>query len=188
MVVVGWPRGESVGATPSNGAAVENILVDASASPSEKVGEVVVDVDGKVEHPGVVNLASGSRVIDAIKAAGGTTRNADTGTLNLAEILIDGQQVVVPSQRESQPGAPPSVPGTTASSSTPAPTTSGATVSINSASAAELEVLPGIGPVLAAAIVDWRVQNGGFTAIEQLQEVSGIGPATYAELAPFVRL
>ena len=164
-----------------------NILVGASASPSEQADLVIVDVDGKVEHPGVVELSNGARVIDAIKAAGGTTRHGDTGSLNLAEILIDGQQVVIPSERQGETASPAPVAGSTASGSTPAPS-AGAAVSINSASATELEVLPGIGPVLAAAIVDWRTQNGGFTSIEQLQEVSGIGPATYAELAPLVRL
>ncbi|MFL6179312.1 MAG: helix-hairpin-helix domain-containing protein [Actinomycetes bacterium] len=187
MVVVGWPRGEEVRSSPRDETAMANILVEASASPSEQAGLVVVDVDGKVEHPGVVELSNGSRVIDAIKAAGGTTRHADTGSLNLAEILIDGQQVVIPSKRQSEAASPAPVAGSTSSGSTPAPS-AGAAVSINSASATELEVLPGIGPVLAAAIVDWRTQNGGFTSIEQLQEVSGIGPATYAELAPLVRL
>ena len=187
MVVVGWPRGEEVPSGPRDETAMANILVEASASPSEQASLVVVDVDGKVERPGVVELSSGSRVIDAIKAAGGTTRHADTGSLNLAEILIDGQQVVIPSERQSVTASPAPVAGSTMSGSTPAPS-AGAAVSINSASATELEVLPGIGPVLAAAIVDWRTQNGGFTSIEQLQEVSGIGPATYAELAPLVRL
>jgi competence protein ComEA len=150
---------------------------------------LVVDVDGKVHSPGVVELSTGSRVIDAIKAAGGVTRHGDTGALNLAEVLIDGQQVVVP--RAGADGSVVSgvVPGGTAEPVAPVPTSGpAATVSINSASTTELEVLPGIGPVLAAAIVEWRTQNGGFTSIEQLQEVSGIGPATYAELAPLVRL
>jgi competence protein ComEA len=187
MVVVGWPRGQPVGDTTTE-RAVDNILVDASASPSVAVDGVVVDVDGKVQRPGVVELPGGSRVIDAIKAAGGVTRNADTGTLNLAELLIDGQQVVVPSHAESVVGSSQVLPGSSAGGATPSPGVSAGTVSINSATAAELEVLPGIGPVLAAAIVDWRTQNGGFTSIEQLQEVSGIGPATYAELAPLVRL
>jgi competence protein ComEA len=149
---------------------------------------LVVDVDGKVHSPGVVELSTGSRVIDAIKAAGGVTRHGDTGALNLAEVLIDGQQVVVPAASADESVASGVVPGETPGSVAPVPTSAAATVSINSASTIELEVLPGIGPVLAAAIVEWRTQNGGFTSIEQLQEVSGIGPATYAELAPHVRL
>jgi competence protein ComEA len=188
VLVVGWPRGEQVAAPMDDHRAVQNILTNTSASPSTGAAGVVVDVDGKVRHPGVVELPSGARIIDAIKAAGGVTHNADTGTLNLAEILIDGQQVVVPSRRQSEPVTSSGPLGSAAGTATPAPGAGTPTVSINSATPVELEVLPGIGPVLAAAIVDWRTQNGGFTSIEQLQEVSGIGPATFAELAPFVRL
>ena len=115
-------------------------------------------------------------------------RGADAGPLNLAQPLVDGEQVIVPSRGDSASALPGAVaPGST----TPAPTgvaPGTGQVSINSASEAELDILPGIGPVLAAAIVEWRTQNGGFSSIEQLQEVSGIGPATYAELAPLVRL
>jgi len=149
---------------------------------------VVVDVDGKVRRPGIVELAEGSRVIDAIKEAGGLAHRGDTGALNLAEVLIDGQQIVVPAVGEVPAAGGDVIPGATAGEP-PAPG-SGAvgSVSINSAAQAELETLPGIGPVLAAAIVEWRTQNGGFTSVEQLQEVSGIGPVTFAELAPLVRL
>jgi competence protein ComEA len=192
MVIVGWPRGAQVpdGARRADDAqAVTNVLVEPSASSSTSTSGdlVIVDVDGSVRRPGVVRLSSGSRVIDAIKAAGGATHNADTGALNLAELLIDGQQVIVPSNRASvgDVGTGPAGVG-----STPLPSSSTATmvVSINSATAEELETLPGIGPVLAAAIVQWRTDNGGFASIEQLQDVSGIGPATYADLAPLVRL
>lgn len=188
VVVWGWPRGGAVPVAPSGEEAptVGNVLADPSPSAST-AAQLVVDVDGEVRHPGVVELATGSRVVDALKAAGGVTRLGDTGDLNLAEVLIDGQQVVVPSTRDSETGVIPTPPV----SGTPGPTpgTSATdTVSLNSATATELEVLPGIGPVLAAAIIDWRTQNGGFTSIEQLEDVSGIGPATFAEIAPLVRL
>jgi competence protein ComEA len=158
------------------------VLIEPSPTSSSKT-LVVVDVDGAVRHPGVVQLPDGMRVIDAIERAGGLTRSADTGALNLAELLIDGQQVVVPSTTGAgaTPAEPPSADGAVA------PSAAGP-VSLNSASEAELETLPGIGPVLAAAIVQWRTDNGGFTSIDQLQDVSGIGPATFAELAPLVRL
>jgi competence protein ComEA len=190
MVIVGWPRGEAVPSQAQqvdDAQAVTNVLVDPSASVSATAGLVVIDVDGSVRRPGVVRLPSGSRVIDAIKAAGGTTPHADTGALNLAEVLIDGQQVVVPSTRESI-GTVSAAPGTVSTTPLPSSGAGTATVSLNSASAEELETLPGIGPVLAAAIVQWRTDNGGFTSIEQLQEVSGIGPATYADVAPLIRL
>lgn len=190
VVVWGWPRGDTVPGAPSD-TGVEapvagNVLVDPSPSVPA-APEVVVDVDGEVRHPGVVKLASGSRVVDALKAAGGVTRLGDTGDLNLAEVLIDGQQVVVPSMRAGVTGALPTAP--LGGVPSPAPGTSAAgSVSLNSATATELEVLPGIGPVLAAAIIEWRTQNGGFTSVEQLEDVSGIGPATFAEIAPLVRL
>lgn len=184
VVIWGWPRGTAV-ESPGAAEAVashSNVLVDQSPSASP-AALLVIDVDGEVRRPGVVELAPGSRVVDALKAAGGVTGAGDTGDLNLAELLIDGQQVVVPSTRDPVTSAPVAPSGGTA----PGPT-SAAMVSLNSASAVELETLPGIGPVLAAAIVEWRAQNGGFTSIEQLQDVSGIGPATFAELAPLVRL
>jgi competence protein ComEA len=187
VIVVGWPRGTAAGA---DGDDVSNGKPEASNSellvePSAASDEVVVDVDGKVKRPGVVQLPAGSRVIDAIEAAGGVRRSGDTGALNLAEMLIDGQQIVVPKVGASDEPTEV-VPGS--STGTPAATPTAATVSINTADATELETLPGIGPVLAAAIVQWRTDNGAFTSVEQLQEVSGIGPATYAELAPLVRL
>lgn len=187
VVLVGWPRGTAVGddgndvASAPTDAATNELLVE----PSPATDEVVVDVDGKVKRPGVVALATGSRVIDAIEAAGGLRRSGDTGALNLAEMLIDGQQIVVPKVGAAE-STPEMVPGS--STGAPTPGTSAITVSINTAETTELETLPGIGPVLAAAIVQWRTDNGAFTSLEQLQEVSGIGPATYAELAPLVRL
>jgi competence protein ComEA len=145
---------------------------------------VVVDVDGAVRRAGVVTLPEGSRVADAIEAAGGLASKADTAALNLAQVLIDGEQVVVPKRGS---GGQSAGSGLTAPSSSGAPAAPGL-VNLNTATAVELETLPGIGPVLAAAIVDWRTQNGGFTSVEQLEQVSGIGPATFAQLAPLVRV
>jgi competence protein ComEA len=190
VVVLGWPRGEvAPPASEGMGATGQNALAEpTSPSVDGQDSVVVVDVDGRVRRPGVVELPGGSRVVDAIDASGGLARGADTGPLNLAKPLVDGEQVIVPA-RGDPASAPPGVvtPGSAPSMPTGADPGAGL-VSINTATETELDTLPGIGPVLAAAIVEWRTQSGGFTSVEQLQEVSGIGPATYAELAPLVRL
>lgn len=141
-------------------------LVSTSPSPA---GEVVVDVAGKVAHPGVVTLPLGARVGDALHAAGGPLPGVDLSALNLARKLVDGEQVLVGI-------APP--PGTAAG-----PATAGSgLVNLNTATADQLESLPGVGPVLAQRIVDWRQTHGAFRSVEQLREVSGIGAAKYADL------
>jgi competence protein ComEA len=137
---------------------------------------VVVDVTGKVREPGVVTLPEGSRVVDALEAAGGARPKADTTGLNLARVLADGEQV-----RVDVPGAPPAPTGGGPSSS-PAP------VDLNTADLATLEELPGVGPVLAQRILDHRESTGGFTAVDELQEVSGIGDQTLADLRDRVRV
>lgn len=140
---------------------------------------VVVDVAGKVRRPGIATLPLGSRVVDAIEAAGGVRRGVDLTPLNLARVLVDGEQIVV--------GLPQ--PGGVAAPAASAPGgTTGPMVNINVATQSELEELPGVGPVTAAAILQWRTDNGPFTSVDELLEVSGIGDATLAELAPFVTL
>jgi competence protein ComEA len=118
--------------------------------------------------------------VDALEAAGGARRGVRLGSLNLARVLTDGEQVVVGVR------APPGV----AASAASAPTSAGSTalVDINTASQAELETLPDVGPVTAQAILDFRAQNGSFTAVDELLEVSGIGEATLAKIAPHVTL
>lgn len=181
VVVMGWPRGDvAPPAAREQKGQSQNALLD-SPSPSAAGETVVVDLDGRVRRPGVVELPLGARVVDAIEEAGGLAPGADTGALNLAQVLVDGEQVVVPRRGAATPALGATAP-------TPGGLASAAPVSINTASEAELDTLPGIGPVLAAAIVEWRTQHGGFSSIEQLQDVSGIGPSTYAELAPLVRL
>ncbi|MEO5710405.1 MAG: ComEA family DNA-binding protein [Nocardioidaceae bacterium] len=152
------------------------------ATPSSPSGSIVVDVAGKVRRPGIATLPLGSRVVDAVEAAGGTRPGVRLGALNLARVLTDGEQVVV-----GQPGAP----GVAASAaSAPGAGTVGATpmVNLNSASQAQLEELPGVGPVTAQAILAFRTEQGPFTAVDELLEVSGIGDATLAEIAPFATL
>lgn len=145
----------------------------ASASPTTVI---LVDVAGWVRRPGVYEFAEGARVIDAIDAAGGARPGAVLSSLNLAAPLVDGTQVLVPKESQS---APTTETGTE---------TSGATglVNVNSATNAELETLPGIGEVIAQAIVDHRTENGPFTSVEQLVDVSGIGDATLENIRELV--
>ncbi len=147
----------------------------ASASPSTTL---IVDVTGWVRKPGVFAFEPGDRVIDAVERAGGARDNADLTLLNLAAPLVDGQQILVP--EEGAP-APSAVPGTTG-----VPGATGGLVNINTADEATLETLNGVGPVLAASIIAYRTEHGSFTSIDQLDEVSGIGPATMEDLRPQV--
>ncbi|MFD0686587.1 ComEA family DNA-binding protein [Actinomadura fibrosa] len=137
---------------------------------------VVVHVLGKVKHPGVITLPPGSRVAEAIKAAGGVRPGNDTGTLNLARKIVDGEQIPVgirpPSPTPPSSGAPPPTPGTSASTA----------LDLNAATAEQLDQLPGVGPVLAQRIVDYRTQHGAFRSVDQLQEVNGIGARRFADL------
>lgn len=155
--------------------------VGAQPSPTA-AGELVVDVQGKVRHPGVVRLPAGARVLDALRAAGGPRPGVPTSSLNLAAQLTDGEQVVL-EPGGAAPGRPAG-PGGVAGSGAP----SGAVVDLNRATLADLDGLPGVGPVLAARIVDWREEHGRFTSVEELQEVPGIGPSTYADLKDRVRV
>lgn len=136
---------------------------------------VVVDVGGAVKRPGVVELEAGSRVIDAIEAAGGLLDDADCETINQAEVLQDAQKVYVPHEGESQTAVATEATATSPSNTTPL-------VNINTAGVSELDALPGIGPATAQAIVDDREANGSFTAPEDLMRVSGIGEKKYAKL------
>ena len=151
-----------------------------ATSPSS--GSIVVDVAGKVRRPGIATLPLGSRVVDALEAAGGARPGAHLGGLNLARVLADGEQILV---------GMPAADGVAASAAS-APTSGSAgaapMVNINSATQSELEELPGVGPVTAQKILAFRTENGAFTAVDELLEVSGIGDATLAEMAPFVTL
>lgn len=137
---------------------------------------VVVDVAGKVRTPGLVELPGGSRVADALEAAGGARPGVSLSGLNLARLLVDGEQILV--GRSAPPGvAAGPLP-------TGAPTGTTALVNLNTADQATLETLPEVGPVTAAAIIAWRTEHGAFTAVEELLEIDGIGDATLAQIAP----
>ncbi|MFD8521097.1 helix-hairpin-helix domain-containing protein [Streptomyces capillispiralis] len=159
---------------------------DGSAAP-----EIVVDVSGKVRDPGTHRLPAGSRVEDALRAAGGVRPGTRTDTLNRARFLVDGEQVVVGGPT---PAAAPGVASSgTASggSGGGAGTAAGAgpavPVSLNTATLDQLDTLPGVGPVLAQHIVDYRTRNGGFRSVDELREVNGIGDRRFADLRDLVR-
>jgi competence protein ComEA len=157
---------------------------------------VVVSVVGLVHTPGLVTLAPGSRIADALKAAGGTTDGADTVGLNLARQLDDGEQIVVGlAPVKGQPAAlgssvsPGSTdPTPTSSASRPAKGGPAQMVNLNTATVQQLDTLPGVGPVMAAAIVAWRQAHGKFTSVDQLGEVDGIGTGRLEKLRPLVRV
>jgi len=151
----------------------------APADPGETGGTVTVDVTGKVRRPGIAVLDPGARVIDALEAAGGARPGVDLTALNLARLLVDGEQIVVGVAAPTGVGASGTAP-------IPPEATTGPLVNINTADHALLETLPDVGPVTAEAIIAWRTEHGGFTAIDELLEVDGIGDATLAELTPHV--
>ena len=164
------------------------------AGPKPTGQALVVSVIGLVQQPGLVTLAPEARVADAVSAAGGPLHGADTVGLNLARHLADGEQIVVGVAAPA--GQPPvlgsSVGGAGADSRTSdrpaAPAKPAVPVDLNSATVDQLDALPGVGPVTAAAIVAWRSANGRFTTVDQLGEIDGIGPARLEKLRPMVRV
>lgn len=142
------------------------------AEPAVPEARLVVHVVGQVLDPGVVTLPEGSRVADAVEAAGGAGPEADLSAVNLARVVVDGEQVVVP-----RPGEALAVADGEGS---------GGLVGLNSADVATFDTLPGIGPVLAQRIVDWRDAHGAFSSVDELAEVSGIGPALLGDVRDLV--
>ena len=154
----------------------------APGGPSAGAGSVVVHVTGAVIRPGVVTLGEGSRVNDAIGAAGGVSPDADTQQLNLARVLTDGEQIRVPRIGEVLPDPAPQpgaavTPGTGTAPGKPGAGSASGIVNINTASASDLEKLPGIGPALAQRIVEYRDSHGPFASVDALTDVPGIGKA-----------
>ncbi|MFF8829545.1 helix-hairpin-helix domain-containing protein [Streptomyces sp. NPDC015131] len=169
----------------------------AGERPAAGAPFVVVDVSGKVRRPGVLRLPAGSRVADALTAAGGARPGTDLTALNRARILMDGEHVVVGAVPGPVGGQAPGVPGSpgavgsvgSSGSSGNAGSVGGAAgpVSLNTATVEQLDTLPGVGPVLAQHIVDYRTQHGGFRSVDQLRDVNGIGERRFADLQPLVR-
>lgn len=164
----------------------------AGGSAGNSRGNIIVHVAGAVVRAGIVELPQGSRLHEAIAAAGGSAPGADPDQLNLAAVLEDGQKVLVPRQGETVPagsapatgsGAPGS-PAGGADGTAPAP----GKVNLNTAGVEELGTLPHVGPVLAQRIVEWRAGHGRFQRVEELDAVDGIGPKLLAALLPLVRV
>ncbi|MDQ3620216.1 MAG: helix-hairpin-helix domain-containing protein [Actinomycetota bacterium] len=184
-----WSRGAPAQIAPPSRSTV---AVDTGASPTpgaivppdSSTQSIFVHVAGAVRRPGLYEFPPGARVADAIDAARGARSPAGLNQINLAEPLVDGQKIHV-----LRPGA--ALPTTTATSGAPAPDSSGTTgalVNLNAADQIALESIPGVGPVTATAILDFRAQVGTFTSIDQLLDVSGIGPATLESIRPYVTL
>lgn len=181
--------------TPGMAPAGGGSPVDAPGAEAGATGQFRVYVVGQVRRPGVVTLPAGARVEDAVQAVGGATVKADLAVMNLARRVVDGERIVVPRPGEKVPTADP-VPdpaagagaGATAGAAGSMGAVPGAPVDLNTATVAQLDALPGVGPVIAARIVTWRQENGRFTTVDDLAEVQGIGDATMANLRPLVRV
>ncbi|MFB7258010.1 helix-hairpin-helix domain-containing protein [Streptomyces nojiriensis] len=153
----------------------------AGAAGAAGAARIVVDVSGKVRDPGVRRLPAGSRVEDALAAAGGVRPGTDTTGLNRARVLVDGEQVVVGAPAQPPPAAGAGGGSGPGSGLGPGP------LSLGSATVAQLDGLPGVGPVLAQHIVDFRTARGGFRSVEELRQVDGIGERRFADLRTLVR-
>jgi competence protein ComEA len=188
LVLIVWtwldrPRVTPIPGSSQGGAASAAPSASVARPSPAEVGEaastsatVVVSVVGLVARPGLVTLPTGSRVADAVTAAGGLLPGADATSVNMAAVVADGQQLAV--------GVPGAAGAAAGGASGTGPRSSGAgPVDLNSATAADLDALPGIGPVLAQRIIDYRSQLGRFTTVDQLDDVPGIGPALYGRLS-----
>ena len=180
------PFARSAGTTPSGAGSTSDTGV-AGPTPTTVAAQIVVQAAGAVVQPGVYRLAAGARVADLVAAAGGLTPDGDPDRVNLASLLVDGARVYLPHRGEVTPPAPVSdggggSAGGSASSAPPAP------VDLNTATADELDTLPGIGPATAAAILDYRQRHGPFRSVDDLAQVRGIGDAKLAQLRDRVRV
>lgn len=167
--------GAGSGGTPAAGGRADGPRVSARRDAVRGTA-VTVDVAGKVRRPGIRRLPGGSRVADALGAAGGALPGTDTSGVNLARVLADGEQILVGMPAQA---APPVAGG---SGGTPT-----APIGLNAATAEQLETLPGVGPVLARHILEYRTQHGGFRSVEDLRNVTGIGDRRFADLRPLVQ-
>jgi competence protein ComEA len=149
----------------------------AKARSAPATAQLYVDVVGAVRRPGLYRLRARSRVADAVGRAGGPTRNAQLDLINLAALVADGEQVVVPRRGAIAPAAA-GAGGSAAAAGGP--------VHLNGATLEQLDALPGVGPVTAKKIIDYRTQHGGFSSVDELDAVPGIGPARLADLRPLV--
>ncbi|WUB84923.1 ComEA family DNA-binding protein [Streptomyces platensis] len=179
---------------PSLPSASSSATAAANGPPGNAGRQLVVDVTGKVRHPGIQRMPPGSRVVDALRAAGGVLHGANIRGLNRARLLTDGEQIVVGAAGEAgggggagggsgSAGVGAGGPGSGPPSAGAGP---GGPVSLSTATEQQLDSLPGVGPVLARHIVEFRTQHGGFTSVDQLRQVTGIGDRRFADLRPLV--
>lgn len=159
--------------------AVPTVMSSPGPTPTP-TPSIQVHVIGAVKRPGVVSVPEGSRVADAIDAAGGLDAAADPGELNLAAVIADGSQIAIGTQRKPR--------GEIHSTASEGVDSAAGSINLNTATVAQLDTLPGVGPVTAQKIIDWREANKRFARVEELQEIDGIGPKSYAEIAPHVRV
>jgi competence protein ComEA len=165
---------------PAAPLASSRVPLGATAATASKL---VVDVVGAVRRPGLYRLRDGARIADAVRHAGGATRRADVALINLAAPIVDGMQIVVPARAPAPAGGSAPSPVSVPSGDVGLPA---ARVSLSSATAEQLDSLPGIGPVTAKKIVDWRAAHGPFRSVDALDEVPGIGPAKLEQLRDLV--
>lgn len=183
VVVPGAAPAPIAAPVPAGGAVPPAAVAGAAAGG---VARIVVDVSGKVRDPGVRRLPAGSRVEDALAAAGGVRPGTDTTGLNRARVLVDGEQVLVGAPAQPAGGGIGGAvggPGGGGGGGGPNP----GPISLGSATVAQLDGLPGVGPVLAQHIVDFRTARGGFRSVEELRQVNGIGERRFADLRGLVR-
>jgi competence protein ComEA len=176
LLAIAGSRLSGIGASegPSTAAPLARLQAGGAEAGTGMAAALVVHVVGAVHRPGLFRLKEGSRVADAVARAGGPTRRADLSAVNLAAPLADGQQVIVP--RRGPPGA----------AATGVGGAHGAKVSLAIATVDQLDELPGIGPVTAQKIVDWRASHGPFQSVDDLDDVPGIGPARIEQLRDLV--
>ena len=165
---------------PSGAAPYDSQGADPQGSDPSPAGVVYVQVVGQVVTPGLYQLRDGDRVMDAVAAAGGLTAAADPAGVNLARVVADGEQLVVPAVGEVPPAGAASAGGAGVGA---AP---GAKVNLNTADQTALETLPHVGPATAQKIIDWRTKNGRFRSIQDLRSISGIGDKTFDQLKDLV--
>ena len=171
-----------------NNTEIQNISIEENVTEAE---EILVHVSGCVKEEKIVSLPDGSRVNDAIEAAGGLTKEADLSNINLAYILEDGEKIYIPKKGEEIPENNSSSmlsPSTSVTSSSSSSTKNTSKVNINKATEAELETIPGIGPSTALKIINYRNENGKFKSIEDVKNISGIGDAKYEKMKNYITI
>lgn len=177
----------TVSLTADSSGTEEKEMEEVKKDAEKKPGEVVVHVAGAVERPGVYTLQEGSRIVDAVQMAV-PEKDADLNSINLAKKLTDQEMIIVPGPQEEGSRTAIQTPLVANSALSPVSSQGGGLININTADQAQLETLPGIGPAKAGAIIQYREENGSFSSVENIQNVSGIGSATYNKLKELITI